>query len=86
MRILIGTDGTARAIYSDTVAPMLRALGCVHTARASHVEPSEDGTWSADLAPVGGPLLEGFTTRAEALAAEAQWLLNAGIPVPHAAR
>ena len=42
--------------------------------RASHVEPDAAGQWSADLAPVGGPKLGPFDTRADALAAEIVWL------------
>jgi hypothetical protein len=35
-------------------------LGCTSIARASHVEPCEGG-WFADMSPVGGPVLTGFT-------------------------
>jgi len=48
-------------------------LGCTTIARASHVEPCESG-WSADMSPVGGPVLTGFTKRSQALAAEVAWL------------
>jgi hypothetical protein len=47
--------------------------GEARISRASHCEPS--GTqWIADLAPVDGPLLGPFPSRAAALAAEVDWL------------
>ena len=47
----------------------------VEIRRASHVEPTADGQWTADLSPIdGGPLLGPFPMRAEALAAEAEWI------------
>ena len=52
----------------------LALLGRLKIARGSHVEPTADGRWSADLAPVGGPVLGPFSHRSEALAAERQWL------------
>ena len=59
----------------------LAKLGAVSIARASLVEPGPDG-WYADLSPVAGPLLGPFALRAEALAAEVKWLLDAGTPIP----
>lgn len=43
-------------------------------ARASHVEPTAAGQWTADMAPSGGPVLGPFQKRSEALAAEVEWL------------
>ncbi len=88
MELLIGTDGTVRTIYSDQVKPLLAKLGNVsevdvvrdHTRRASHVEPGPNG-WQADMAPVGGPVLDGFGSREEALAAEVEWLKAHGTPL-----
>jgi len=65
-------DGTARAIYDETID--LRRLGEITIARASFVEPVADGTWQIDLSPVGGPRLSRFSCRSQALAAEADWL------------
>lgn len=81
-----GTDGTGRAVYDDNTARVARAIGTVAPRRASHVEPAGDG-WSADMSPVGGPLLlaadgQPFTTRAAALDAERAWLEAAGVPLP----
>jgi hypothetical protein len=38
------------------------------------VEPTLDGRWTADLAPVHGPVLGPFSSRSEALTAERHWL------------
>lgn len=72
-QISIGADGTITAIYSDDLADLF-AEGHVHIQRASHVEPEPDGTWSADLAPIGGPKLTGFRLRQDALDAEIAFL------------
>ena len=52
------------------------SLGTVNIRRASHVEPTTEGRWTADLSPVGGPMLGPFALRSEALDAEQQWLLH----------
>lgn len=49
-------------------------IGKVFIRRGSHVEPSSDGQWTADLHPVGGPVLGPYRFRSEALAAEVAWL------------
>ena len=72
MTITIGTDGTARCQYAETID--LAELGQPVIARASHVEPDEAGRWMADLSPVSGPALGPYPTRSQALAAEAAWL------------
>lgn len=74
MDVIIHSDGTASAIYDETID--LATLGPLTIRRASHVEPTLDGRWTADLAPVGGPLLGPFAHRSEALDAEQQWLLR----------
>jgi hypothetical protein len=55
--------------------------GDSYTERASHVEPSrvakgltELSVWTADMGPVGGPILGPFGLRREALKAERDWL------------
>jgi hypothetical protein len=70
--IIIQAGGTARFIYSDELYALCSGRATVR--RASHVEPTADGTWTADLTPVGGPLLGPFKTRRLALQAEVQWL------------
>lgn len=72
LKVRIGRDGTVRFIYHDALRGLL-ALGTAEIRRASHVEPV--GThWSADMTPVGGPVLGTFPTRQAALDAEVQWL------------
>ena len=72
MQLIIHPGGTVRCVYDEGVD--LRALGQVHIARASRVEPDDRGQWFADLSPVRGPTLGPFSFRSEALAAERQWL------------
>lgn len=80
--IYILPDGTVRHVYDDALAGLLDGDGAAVTQRASHVEPHASGGWYADMGPVGGPLLwaDGeygnvpFSTRAEALAAEREYL------------
>lgn len=52
--------GCLRTIYSDDVLELIRQ-GEARISRASHVEPDDSGQWTADLSPVGGPIL-GHTT------------------------
>jgi hypothetical protein len=66
------TDGTMRCIYDEVIR--LGSLGSLSIQRASHVEPNPDGSWSADLSPVGGPRFDNFPDRSTALKAELDWL------------
>lgn len=84
--LIVGTDGVIQAIYSDDLAELF-AGDALTTRRASHVEPNGDG-WTADMRPVGGPVLYAsgpcdgdacefcrpFTTRQAALDAEVAWI------------
>ncbi|MCA9190685.1 MAG: hypothetical protein KDB03_02945 [Planctomycetales bacterium] len=72
MKLLVFEDGTVRSIYDDLFD--WQSLGQVSIQRASHVEPTSEGTWTADLSPVGGQILGPFTKRSSALSAERQWL------------
>ena len=72
MILVIDPRGSVRAVYGELIE--LAALGRVAIARASHVEPTPDGRWTADLRPVGGPVLGPYPRRSEALEAEAAWL------------
>jgi len=78
-------DGTARFVYSDAIAGFMRDVGKLRTARASNVEPMNDG-WAVDLSPVGGPILGPYATREEALRAEVDWLRTHGLPLPTSLR
>jgi hypothetical protein len=70
--LLVSPDGRVTAIFGEEID--LRVLGEVTTRRASHVEPSPDGGWTADLSPVNGPVLGPFEKRSQAIAAEVAWL------------
>ena len=72
MQLVVEQGGTVRCIYSEAID--LHSLGSPHIRRASHVEPTTDGQWTADLSPVDGPTLTAFPTRSQALAAELRWL------------
>ena len=80
----IAPEGELRFLFDDALTPLLQ-LGEASIRRASHVEPIETA-WYADLSPVGGPMLGPFEYRSDALAAEAAWLLQHGIPIPNDSR
>lgn len=71
--VLISPEGRITLVYSDDLVDLLDA-GKVTIRRASHVEPTTDGRWTANLQPSGGPVLGFFRLRSDALAAEAMWL------------
>jgi hypothetical protein len=72
MQLVVTPQGEIRAIYMEAIP--LAALGRPAITRGSHVEPTADGLWLADLSPVGGPVLGPFPLRSLALAAEIAWL------------
>lgn len=72
MDLLIETTGTVRCVFGEEID--LGQLGRLSIRRGSHVEPTPDGQWAADLSPVNGPLLGPFPTRTAALNAEVTWL------------
>ena len=78
MQLVIDPHGTVRCVYDETIE--LAALGSLDIRRASHVEPTADGHWTADLSPVHGPILGPFDHRTEALAAEQAWLAARWLP------
>ena len=77
MNINITVTGELQFIYTDDLQLLLE-LGTPHVRRASHVEPTENGQWTANMSPVCGPVLGPFTLRSEALAVEANWLSELG--------
>ncbi|QDT14211.1 hypothetical protein [Alienimonas californiensis] len=77
--LFVGPDGVARGLYGELIDA--GALGAASVVRASHVEPA-DGCWTADLSPVGGPVLGPFSLRSEALTAEADWLTRHRLTPP----
>ncbi len=72
MELYITTDGKCQSVYDESVD--LRILGPMEIRRASHVEPTPDGQWTADMRPLAGPVLGPFSTRSPALSAEIVWL------------
>ena len=82
MFVWIRPDGALELVYEDALRGLL-ALGRATIRRASNVEPTPEGQWTADLGPTDGPVLGPFETRADALDAERSWLVrhfDAGIP------
>lgn len=72
MQILIQADGGVRCLYDEMLD--LHDIGRLQIDRGSHVEPDQQGNWTADLSPVGGPLLGPYRNRSDALQAEREWL------------
>jgi hypothetical protein len=72
MELFITSTGKVRCLYSEELD--FGALGMLEIRRASHVEPTQQGEWTADLSPLGGPSLGPFARRSEALAAETEWI------------
>ena len=72
MPLLVRPDGSMRCVYGEELD--LAALGRLRIVRGSHVEPTDDGCWTADLSPSRGPVLGPFRLRSEAIAAERAWL------------
>lgn len=72
MKLTFLPNGSAVSIYTEDLN--LGHLGRLSHARASHVEPTNNGRWTADLSPVNGPLLGPYKNRSEALQAELNWL------------
>ena len=81
MQLVIDPAGRVTSIYSEVID--LSALGRPTITRASRVEPDRDGSWRADLGPVGGPVLGPFAFRSEALEAELAWLHENWLTRPH---
>ena len=73
--IKITAQGTLQFIYEDALLPLVQS-GLSHIRRASYVEPTPDGQWTADLQPLQGPILGPFTTRQEALRQEVEWIVK----------
>ena len=61
MELVISPHGDVHCLYDESLD--LSALGPLTIRRASHVEPTVDGQWTADLSPLGGPVLGPFRLR-----------------------
>ncbi len=78
--IVVGSDGTVRFTWDDRLRPFA-SLGKATAMRASHVEPEMVGgsiLWTADMEPVGGPVLGPYADRERALQVERDWLRQNG--------
>jgi hypothetical protein len=73
MDLVIMPGGDVRCVYGEEIN--LHELGLLEIRRASHVEPTANGQWLADLSPILGPVLGPFDRRTEALSAEQAWLV-----------
>jgi hypothetical protein len=72
MELVITPKGELHCIYEEAIN--LQRFGTISIRRASHVEPTAEGQWLADLSPVAGPALGPFANRSQALTAERNWL------------
>jgi hypothetical protein len=78
VELVINSSGDIRCVYGEEVN--LSELGRLSIQRGSHVEPTADGQWTADLSPVQGPQLGPFDCRTQALEAEVAWLNQHWLP------
>jgi hypothetical protein len=72
MELFITPTGHVRCLYAEELD--LGSLGPLTIRRASHVEPTDGCSWTADLSPIGGPTLGPFAQRSQALGAEIRWI------------
>ena len=72
MQLVIDANGHVRSVYGEAIN--LNQLGPTSIRRGSHVEPTDDATWTADLSPGNRTLPGPFKTRSEALATEVERL------------
>ena len=78
MELVINSSGDIRCVYGEEVN--LSELGRLSIQRGSHVEPTADGQWTADMSPVQGPQLGPFDCRTQALEAVVAWLNQYWLP------
>jgi len=71
--INVSRSGEMTFIYDDKLTGLMKH-GPAKITRASHVDPTADNKWEANMVPSRGPVLGPFDTRAEALAAEVRWI------------
>lgn len=64
--------GQMKSLYNEEFN--LKEFGKTSIKRASHVEPTKEGKWTANLTPVNGPILGPFNKRSEALKTEVDWI------------
>ena len=78
MELMVSRQGHVQCLYDECLD--LSELGRLTIRRASHVEPTDNGQWTADLSPLGGPILGPFPLRSAALAAEEGWITRNWLP------
>lgn len=78
MQLIVKATGSVHCLYGEELD--LRRLGRLAISRGSHVEPTSDGQWMADMASVRGPVLGPFPCRTDALTAERHWLEQHWLP------
>jgi hypothetical protein len=78
VELVINSTGDIRCVYGEEVN--LSELGRLSIQRGSHVEPTANGQWTADMSPVQGPQLGPFDCRTQALEAEVAWLNQYWLP------
>jgi hypothetical protein len=81
MDIIITVSGDGRCVYGEDID--LTTLGKLSIRRGSHVESTPDARWTADMSPVGGPILGPFQRWSEAIAAERDWLAEHWLQPDH---
>src|SRR5207237_768058 len=64
--LVVEPSGNIHCLYTEELH--LSAFGMLSISRGSHVEPTSDGQWQADMSPVNGPILGPFPLRSDALA------------------
>lgn len=70
--MIVQPNGEITTLYAEVLD--LAALGALKIARASEVEPDDQGDWWAQI--LDGPRLGPFPLRSQALAAEVAWLIE----------
>lgn len=74
IELIIDEDAVIHAIYNDALRPLFDEASFSEVRRASHVEPCGGGRWTADMGPVGGPVLGPFDTHEQAIQAETAYI------------
>ena len=72
MQLVVTPAGAVRCLYDERIDLADARPPGDHPRQPRRADP--DGRWTADLAPVGGPVLGPFVHRSEALDAERAWL------------
>ena len=77
MNVTVTPQGDIRFVWDDALHAVT-TLGPWTRRRASHVEDDGHGCFTADMSPMGGPVLGPFHLHKDAIAAEVAWLGKEG--------